>query len=364
MSTTENIIRYFKTINARRSIEARRKLAMSHQGERHCIKPLTQEQKKEIDDFWFKVSGTRKKYFDYSWYEIYNGVCTEPEKLKFYIPNDFYYCYIDYFFADDHYGRKFDDKTLYELYFPEVRHPETLVRKSGGNLLNNRYQIIDVDEAVRLCREAGTVIYKEALISTGGKSIRFWSVDDDEQKLRNLLATKNFVIQKLIHQHEVLSKIHPSSVNTIRVLTLLFNDKVDVMSAILRMGSNGKKVDNGSSGGMFCGIQSNGQLRSTGYDFSGIGHDHHPQGTRFSDVTIPNFAKICELAKQMAPRLQNITKLISWDFALGTDGEPILVESNLYYGGCNVHQLSNGPIFGDKTEEILCYVFKNNPFLK
>ena len=364
MSAGKKIIQLLKGINERRNLAARKQLAVSHQGERQCAKPLTSEQKKEIGEFWESVSGTKKRYFDFFWYEVYNGVCQDPSQLKYYIPNDFYYCYVDYFFANDHFCRKFDDKTLYELYFPEVRHPETIIRRSGDDLLDRHFQIIDTPTAIRICHEAGSLIYKPSIIEGGGKSIQFWSAGDEESQLRTMLSSKHFVIQKLIRQHEILNRIHASSVNTVRVLTLQFNGEVHVMSAILRMGSNGKKVDNGSSGGMFCGILPDGQLKATATDFSGKSHTHHPQGACFADIKLPNFPKICSLARQMAPRLQNITRLISWDFAIGEDGEPILVEANLYYGGCNVHQLCNGPIFGEMTEDVLRYVFKHNPMLR
>ena len=180
MSVVEDFIKKLKNLNERRNLAARKKLAVSHLVERHCVKPLTAEQKKDICDFWERVSGTKKKYFDFLWYEVYNGVCQDPAKLKYYIPNDFYYCYVDYFFANDHYGRRFDDKTLYQLYFPEIKHPETIVRKSGEDMLDSQYQIISIDKAMQLCHEAGTVIYKSAREASGGKSIRFWSVGDDE----------------------------------------------------------------------------------------------------------------------------------------------------------------------------------------
>ena len=123
MSAGKKIIQLLKGINERRNLAARKQLAVSHQGERQCAKPLTSEQKKEIGEFWESVSGTKKRYFDFFWYEVYNGVCQDPSQLKYYIPNDFYYCYVDYFFANDHFCRKFDDKTLYELYFPEKNKP-------------------------------------------------------------------------------------------------------------------------------------------------------------------------------------------------------------------------------------------------
>ena len=364
MSAKSKIVKFVRDFNERVNVKARRKQAFTRRDDRICGKKLTPEQKEEIKEFWEKISGTKKQYFDFFWYEIYNGVCNDSSKLKYYIPNDFYYCYVDYYFANDHFCRKFDDKTLYELYFPEVKHPETLVKRSGECLLDSNYHIIDMESAIKLCHKAGSIIYKPAVIESGGKNIKFWSVGEDEQILYSLLRSNHFVIQKLLHQHEVLNNIHSSSINTVRVLTLLFDGKVRVMSSILRMGSNGNKVDNGSSGGIFCGIMPDGHLRSVAYDFTGKSFEYYPQGIKFADVTIPSYKKICELATQLAPRLQNITKMISWDFCVGEDGEPILVEANLYYSGCTVLQTSNGPIFGEMTEDVLRYIFKHNPMLR
>ena len=53
-------------------------------------------------------------------------------------------------------------------------------------------------------------------------------------------------------------------------------------------------------------------------------------------------------------------RLVSWDIAIDESGEPILIEMNSAYGGPELHQFSNGPIFGEDTEEILEEVFGNN----
>ena len=60
----------------------------------------------------------------------------------------------------------------------------------------------------------------------------------------------DIVIQEELHQHEALRKLNESSVNTVRVLSLLKRDGVKIYSLILRMGINGSKVDNACSGGI------------------------------------------------------------------------------------------------------------------
>ena len=73
---------------------------------------------------------------------------------------------------------------------------------------------------------------------------------------------------------------------------------------------------------------------------------------------IPNFDLCKGLVKRLAPRFANISQLCSWDIAIGQDGHPILIETNMSYGQVDFHQLCNGPIFGEFTLEILDMVFK------
>ena len=63
------------------------------------------------------------------------------------------------------------------------------------------------------------------------------------------------------------------------------------------------------------------------------------------------------MVMKLAGRMFTSSRLISWDFAVDPQGEPVLIEVNLTYGGVLVHQLCNGPIFGDRTEDILSRVY-------
>ena len=42
---------------------------------------------------------------------------------------------------------------------------------------------------------------------------------------------------------------------------------------------------------------------------------------------------------------------------LDVNCDPVLIKANFSYGGVTIHQLNNGPIFGDDTEKILREVF-------
>ncbi len=48
---------------------------------------------------------------------------------------------------------------------------------------------------------------------------------------------------------------------------------------------------------------------------------------------------------------------VSWDVAITSEGEAVLIEGNLCRGGIDLLQLSNGPLYGDDTKKILDEVF-------
>ena len=124
------------------------------------------------------------------------------------------------------------------------------------------------------------------------------------------------------------------------------------------MGINGAKVDNASSGGITIGVKSDGSLNSKAFAADGKSYDSHPtSNVKFDTVTIPKYERILDLIKLEAQRFPHF-RLISWDIAIDSDENPVLIEANFKYGELEFHQLNNGPIFGDETEEILSEIFK------
>ena len=324
-----------------------------------CSKCLPNEILSDIKLFWHQRLHVSDGMFDSKWFEIYNAVETDKSLLKYYIPDDFFYCYVDPFFNNPRATDFIDDKNLYDLLFTGVRQPHTVVRKMNGLLLDSSYRILSIGEAVQLCKQLGNVIIKKSCFSSGGKGVSFWTESESTNVLIEFLKEDDVIIQEIIEQHEDVAKIHPSSVNTIRIMTLLYNNKVSILSSVFRMGCNNSKVDNASSGGIVAGILEDGRLKNYAYNTKAVRFDSHPQGMLFQDVIIPNFKECIEMVTKIAPRFSSFSKLISWDLAIGKDGSPILIEANLSFGEIDFHQLNNGPIFGSMTEDIINYVIKN-----
>ena len=135
-------------------------------------------------------------------------------------------------------------------------------------------------------------------------------------------------------------------------MTLFWKDKVQILSSVLRMGTDGRRVDNASSGGIICGITDNGQLKEYAYDKTGMRYMKHPSGVSFSDITVPNFKATKKLVSKLQYRFP-YCRMISWDIAIDTHGIPILIEANMWRGELEFHQFCNGPIFGEFSNEII-----------
>lgn len=163
----------------------------------------------------------------------------------------------------------------------------------------------------------------------------------------------DYAVQALIKQHADMKRVHESSINTIRICSILMRDGVHILSSCLRMGTGGARVDNVTAGGISAGIRSDGSLDKYAYAYySGQRFEKHPQGLVFDGFVVPSYDKAVELVKKAHPVIAHF-RLVSWDIAIDENGEAVLIEANMRNGGINLHQFSNGPLFGDLTEQVL-----------
>ena len=296
-----------------------------------------------------------------TWFKYYNSIQRETNTGfdARYIPLDIEYCYIDDWFNNTNTALAIDDKNMYDMYFHDVNRPKTVGRIINHQYFDEHYKAISIQTLVDCCQSVKQVILKPSVNSSAGHGIVFWNVNDGVDVLEKLLVERNnIIIQTIIRQHEDINKIYPNSVNSIRIVTCHFNGETKVLSAVIRMGKDGNRLDNASQGGLFCGINEDGSLKKYAYSKYGVACTTHPQGAVFSQCKIPNYEKCKRLVLDLSNRFLRISKLISWDLAIGEDGEPMVIEVNLCYGGTDIHQIANGPLFGDNTDEVLNNVFK------
>lgn len=314
---------------------------------------LTYEQKKEIAKYWKPYGKTDPIFFQHYFEknDIYD--------VK-YLPDDLYYTEIQYYYNDISAARIVDHKAYYEMLFPDFIHPETIARRLNGYwIIKNKCLTVDEVWDV-LCGEKMLFI-KPATDSCGGAGIVILENESlcKENFNESIKVLKgDIVIQRRVVQCDELSKLNESSVNTMRFMTLLEkNGDVAVLSRSLRMGFAGNRLDNASSGGISIGINEDGKLKDFALSLDGKRYYKHPNsGVIFKDYKLPNVELIDECVKKSALRVPAF-RIIAWDIILDVNHIPLLIEANLYNAGMNVPQLSNGPLFGERTEEFLNEVY-------
>ncbi|MBQ7288443.1 MAG: hypothetical protein IJW78_01825 [Clostridia bacterium] len=254
-----------------------------------------------------------------------------------------------------------DNKCYYPTIFRGIPQADSIAFRIGGFWYDSNMQNIDEINLSKLINAEPAAFIKKATNSFGGKGVQFISAENSEMFSAFEKAIENIggdiVVQRPLKQHPSLSAINESSVNTIRVLSLLREDGVKIYSSVLRMGIAGSRVDNASSGGITCGITEDGTLKEKAFKPSGEVYNVHPtSGLEFGGYSIPSFEKIKELVNKAHPMVPHF-KMVSWDFAVNEQGNPIMIEANLCLGELDFHQLNNGPLFGEDTKQILDEVF-------
>lgn len=327
--------------------------------------PISRSEKEEIDTFWdkFLKPELRDVLVDYRFYDVFKNLNkNKNHRLSYYIPDTFYYVYVDEYFSNPQHSNPCDAKNLYDLYFYDINRPKTIFRKVDDFLLDSDYRSISLKEVIAKSKAEEEVVLKIGKFSSGGRGIMFWNaVRDSEEKLVDFLhSSKNIICQGVIKQHPALSVLNPSSVNTIRLFTFAFKNEIYMLSGFIRFGGKGSRVDNSHSGGLACGLESDGRLKAVAFDLAANRYDYRPEGISLDQIVVPNYKKCVEIATHLAKRFVSITHMISWDFAIDEKGEPVLIEFGVSFGGLNFHQICNGPIFGEMTEEVIATVFKKS----
>lgn len=157
-----------------------------------------------------------------------------------------------------------------------------------------------------------------------GRGIRIADCEKEGgfDKLCETLKTQypsGFVAEELIRQVAELSAVHPDSVNTVRISTIRFDDRVEFLPSFWRVGRGGNCVDNGGSGGILCALNDDGIIIST-CDENGCSYDVHPDTQRpLMGFKVPQIEGAKKLAAELAQVVPS-NRFCGWDLALTDDG--------------------------------------------
>ena len=305
---------------------------------------------------------------DDSWHYIFR-YANKIESVK-YIPEHLFSIHIEPYYNNLMMTKAYGDKNIYGRLFHEIEHPETVLRYINGLYYDENYKAVSRSNVSGFLKShQESLIIKPSLHSGGSKNIHLLHISDNQMYLDTDRITvsdleedyqSGFIIQKRIEQYENISNIYHHSVNTLKIMTFRFAGEIHLLSAIIRFGNKGNFVDNMQAGGFSCAINNEGYVNDFGIDYNLNKYKEHPLNkTQFANLKIPNYKDLIDRLKIMHEQLHYFG-IISWDIAIGKTGTPILVEYNLRYQSIVLHQLNNGPLFGDFTDSILEDISNNS----
>ena len=373
-SVKDKIFRYmFDTLWKNRREDIERAVSAIKSGEKRSVKSdalkkwfiemtgqtkeLTAEQLDELKSVWGDIWDTG--LVDPLWVQVYSdktGIYS-PE----YVGSDIHYYNVEWSRIDYDYLRAFLDKNYMDVVLPCVKHPVTLIRKIHGQYLDVDFNPMSKPQAIDKLYENldPGIVVKISRSSSGGKGVRFLGKGSTKEDISEALdVDPDVAVQLVMRQHPEMAKMNASSVNTIRIICIILDGESIPLSAVVRIGNSGSRVDNFSSGGVGCGVKPDGRLNDCGYTQKGERYDVHPNGFVFSEGFVPNFDKVLEAVKRCHMRVP-MFGVASWDIAIDEDGEPVLIEYNVGGAGIDIHQYNNGPLYGKYRERIISDAFNN-----
>ncbi|MDT0558740.1 sugar-transfer associated ATP-grasp domain-containing protein [Ichthyenterobacterium sp. W332] len=337
--------------------------------------------RKEINELVFKINAPKlskeesKKAYAYykakgyklhttNWHRYFktiNGVFNVK-----YIPDDIFKAVICPKFNQSKQWPALVDKNITYKLFNEFNQPIRVIQNINGFYYHND-KIISRDAAIKIVKRLNKPMIIKPTIETGqGNMVKVFTLNDNKTSINNLsvidllkLYVKDFIIQELVDQSPIMKQLNPSSLNTLRVMTYIRQDKVHVLSTVARIGNPDSVTDNFSAGGIIVGVKSDGKFKEIGYTKYGKVYNQTHTGVVLKGLSIPNYNRVIEMAKNMHIKVPYF-KFISWDIGLDKSNEPIFIEYNTYNQSSIIHQITNGPLFGEFTNEILALALKSN----
>ena len=221
------------------------------------------------------------------------------------------------------YSDEFDDKLIFNKKF---------ARFLGRKTLNGETATV---EQLAEFLEGQEAIFAKINHGDCGRGVQKLYVKDyesPEAMMAYLRENKLVVLEHVLPQHEEMARLHPSSVNCMRILTDLVDDEVHIAYVVVKMGRGGGVCDNSGQGGILCRVDENtGKIRSVATDDYFNVFDKHPDtGIDFIGYQIPMFQEAIALAKEAARVIPQV-RHVGWDMAITPDG-PAIIEGNDFPG--------------------------------
>ena len=328
------------------------------------------ENKKAVgeEEYMAKWKMLCKKVEPYS-YRFFCHYCGNTPNI---IPEDIGRSYVETVLNPPVLRPAYSDKNVFPRIIGEGHMPKTLIcRINGGTLLDKDFRQAD-RELKCYIGDTEALVLKPSVGSCSGRGVIlfrkegeiFLSSDKSQILSRDFLLSygRDFCLQEAVRQHEFMSGLCSTSVNTIRISLYrsVKDEKSYVTAAIVRIGQEGSFLDNAHAGGRFVRVQ-----LKTG-ELGKFVMDQYGNRTTIwnnldfskSNNIIPCWKDVISFAEYVGSRIPH-HRLLALDIALREDCKPILIEYNIDSFGYWAFMMTGQEVFGEYTDEIIEYCRKN-----
>lgn len=319
--------------------------------------PITEQEDKEIRDYWKEISGCE---IDTRWHRLYASYLHCPIQKDFF-PEVLYSTKLEKKLSDPKFYGILSDKGFLTSIFPgdnTYRMPRTIIYNSYGTFTNGDKEVLSEEDAIDVVKDAGVVIIKPTIDTSSGEGVLKADFNNGGDAMNGLTVKdifkkykQNYIVQECVKQSHYLSDLCDKSLNSFRVITYICDGKIYHAPLSLRMGTGSSYVDNIHQGGVNIGITKDFKFRKYAFTEYGEHFEEHPYShIRFENYDISPLKKVVEVAYRLHGYVPML-KMISWDWSLDENDTPVLIEMNISGQSVWFPQMVNGEsFFGENTQ--------------
>ena len=324
---------------------------------------LDDNEKKQIDTLFVENYGKKVPYDWHRYFASYTG----KFDAKF-IPELIYIPIIEKKFNNQKYIDAVADKNLLEYFVGKndsIRTPKVYLSSVNGLLRNEEKIIVDISKAQDVLKNL-KCFGKPTVDSCSGNMCAVYDFNDGVDALSGKTSLevieamgRDFCFQEIVSNCDSVRNIHPQSLNTFRITTYLWNNKVYHFPVIMRLGKGNSVLDNAHQGGMFIGLSDDGYLSECAFtEFQDRYYTHPDSGVVFKGYRIPETTSAIDAVEKIHQRIPQLG-MISWDVVVNDKNEVIIIEMNVKGQSAWLPQMAHGVgAFGDNTAEVLKWISK------
>ncbi len=161
----------------------------------------------------------------------------------------------------------------------------------------------------------------------GVEIVRLADYNSKEEAFSFILSHRNHVLEEYVTEADFFRRLHPQSVNTVRIYACRLKEKTVIFGSHLRIGLDDSVVDNAAAGGVIVSLTNEGIAWTSGVDEFGNTYLFHPDSHVFiPGMKMPEWDKAVSLVEEAMLVFPDI-RFVGWDLAY-TDNGWIIIEAN------------------------------------